>query len=153
MNLTKSDHFNHATLVKVLLVVVLSLCICTSRAQKKKLVAAGTPANFYLDHEVAPGETFNSIAGKYNIPAKKLAFYNNLDYYAGKLFTKFLKVPLTEQNFVKVEDVINAGALTPIYKYSKGKPIVIGFLQEKATAKPVPNFAKIKGDNLTSTKN
>jgi LysM repeat protein len=68
---------------RFVLAAFFSLVIFSVDAQKPK---------FFL-HEVKSGETFRSIAASYNLSARYLADYNNLEYYNGVLTAKTLRIP------------------------------------------------------------
>src|SRR5687768_13920125 len=95
--------------------IVLCFCVflfaCTAAiAQKKDLLVKSGDAGLYLDHKVAPKESFFAVGRLYNVSAKYLASYNKLDISKGLLIDQKLRIPLTDTNFVQQG---NSG--TPVY--------------------------------------
>ena len=86
-----------------------------SFAQKSGLVIEGTTPNLYLIHKVIPKENFYSIGRMYNVSAKELASYNNLQFQNGLSVGESLKIPLTENNFLQSGSAGSGEALIPVY--------------------------------------
>jgi LysM repeat protein len=87
-------------LQKIIFSAIFSLFVFCSIAQNRAT---------YFIYKVRKGETFRSIASKYNLTAQKLAYYNNLDFYEGKLTAKTLRIP---KKSIKGDSITNV-KLTP----------------------------------------
>ncbi|MEO7923882.1 MAG: LysM peptidoglycan-binding domain-containing protein [Chitinophagaceae bacterium] len=79
-------------------------------AQKANLFVKNSDKGLYLEHKVAPKESFFAIGRHYNVSAKYLAAFNKLDLSKGLLIDQKLRVPLTDTNFTQQG---NSG--TPVY--------------------------------------
>ena len=86
-----------------------------SFAQKNGLVIEGTTPKLYLIHKVIPKENFYSIGRMYNVTAKELASYNNLQFENGLSVGESIKIPLTENNFLQSGSAGSGEALIPVY--------------------------------------
>ena len=86
-----------------------------SFGQKNNLIIEGTAPKLYLIHIVVPKENFYSIGRLYNISAKDLASYNNLQFENGLSVGESLKIPLTESNFLQSGGAAEGEALIPVY--------------------------------------
>lgn len=86
-----------------------------SFAQKNDLIIEGTTPNLYLIHKVVPKENFYSIGRLYNVTAKGLASYNNLQFENGLSVGESIKIPLTENNFLQSGSAGEGEALIPLY--------------------------------------
>lgn len=87
----------------------------TSIAQKNKLTIEGTTPKLYLIHTVASKENFYSIGRMYNVTAKELASYNNLQFENGLSVGEAIKIPLTESNFLQSGGSGDGETLIPVY--------------------------------------
>ncbi len=79
-------------------------------AQQADLLAKKGDKGLYLEHKVAPKESFFALGRMYNVSAKLLAAYNKLDLSKGLQIDQKIKVPLSDTNFTQTG---NSGA--PIY--------------------------------------
>ena len=86
-----------------------------SYAQKNKLTIEGSTPKIYLLHTVVPKENFYSIGRLYNVTAKELASYNNLQFENGLSVGESIKIPLTENNFLQSGTAREGEALIPVY--------------------------------------
>lgn len=80
------------------------------KAQKSDLMVKSSDNGLYLDHKVAPKESFYALGRLYNVNPKLLASYNKLDLNKGLLIDQKLRIPLTDSNFTQKN-----GAGTPVY--------------------------------------
>lgn len=78
-------------------------------AQKELMVKSGD-RGLYLEHKVAPKESFFALGRLYNVSPKFLASYNKLDINKGLQIDQKIKIPLTDTNFTQQG---NVG--TPLY--------------------------------------
>ena len=86
-----------------------------SFAQKGKLIVEGKSPDLYLIHVVEPKENFYSIGRLYNVTAKDLASYNNLQFGNGLSVGESVKIPLTKNNFLQSGTKADGEALIPVY--------------------------------------
>ncbi len=91
----------------------LFILICTiqvSKAQKGDLFVKAGDKGLYLEHKVAPKESFYAVGRLYNISPKSLAAYNKLDVNKGLQIDQKIRIPLTDSNFTQ-----QGGSGTPVY--------------------------------------
>lgn len=91
----------------------LSLLVFTylfAAAQKKELLVKQSDKGLYLEHKVAPKESFFSVGRLYNVHPRFLSSYNKLDINKGLQIDQKLRIPLTDTNFTQKG---NSG--TPVY--------------------------------------
>lgn len=86
-----------------------------SFAQKNGLIIEGTAPKLYLIHKVVPKENFYSIGRMYNVTARALASYNNLQFENGLSVGESIKIPLTETNFLQSGSAGKGEVLIPVY--------------------------------------
>ena len=79
-------------------------------AQKKDLMIKSSDKGLYLEHKVAPKESFFAVGRLYNVSPKFLASFNKLDINKGLLIDQKIRIPLTDTNFTQQG---NSG--TPVY--------------------------------------
>lgn len=79
-------------------------------AQKGDLIAKSSDKGMYLEHKVAPKETYYSIGRLYNIHPKSIASFNKLDMNKGLNIDQKVRIPLLDTNFTQSG---NSG--TPVY--------------------------------------
>ena len=79
-------------------------------AQKGDLMVKSSDKGLYLEHKVAPKESFYAISRTYNVSPKYLAAYNKLDIAKGLQVDQKIRIPLTDTNFTQKG---NKG--TPVY--------------------------------------
>jgi hypothetical protein len=79
-------------------------------AQAPELVAKSGEKGLYLEHKVAPKESFFSVGRTYNVHPKFIASYNKLDLAKGLVIGQVVRIPLSDSNFTQKG---NKG--TPVY--------------------------------------
>jgi LysM repeat protein len=90
---------------KLALYFFLSLAMAQlTAAQKGDLLVKSSDKGLYLDHKVAPKESFFAIGRLYNVSPKYLAAYNKLDLTRGLQIDQKLRIPLTDTNFTQQGD-------------------------------------------------
>ncbi len=132
-------------------------------AQVGELMVKNSDQGMYLEHKVAPRESFFAIGRLYNLTPAELAAYNKLDLNKGLLIGQMLRIPLTPGNFtqsgnsgtpvyykvapndglVKISRLNNNLPLTHLKGWNKlsgdevraGAKLVVGFLNSSALAK------------------
>lgn len=81
-----------------------------SAQQPEQLLAKSGEKGLYIDHKVAPKESFFAVSRKYNVHPKTIATYNKLDYNKGLVIGQVIRIPLSDTNFTQKG---NSG--TPLY--------------------------------------
>lgn len=99
-------------LLTVLFTIVTSIGLF---AQQNRLEIKGTGTNLYLDHTVAPQESFYSLGRMYNVAPKDLASYNKVPLEGGLSVGQNLKIPLDKSNFTQSEVKSVLDFLIPVY--------------------------------------
>ncbi len=79
-------------------------------AQQKELLVKRTDNELFLEHKVAPKESFYAIGRLYNVHPRTLASYNKLNMNKGLHIDQKLKVPLSDSNFTQ-----QGGQGAPVY--------------------------------------
>lgn len=102
----------------VLFLILFSFLI-SATAQKPDLVIKSGDKGLYLDHKVAPKESFYSVGRLYNVHPKFIATFNKLDMTKGLQIDQKLRIPLTDTNFTQQG---NSG--TPVY-YKAGEKLTL----------------------------
>jgi LysM repeat protein len=114
-------------------------------AQKGDLVAKSSDKGLYLEHKVAPRESFFAVGRTYNVSPKYLASYNKLDINKGLFIDQKLRIPLTDTNFTQQG---NSG--TPVY-YKSGDKEGLSTVSEKHQNVSTANLRmwnNLSGDNI-----
>ena len=94
----------------LLMILVL---ICSSflmQAQKADLYVKAGEKTLFLEHKVAPKESFFSIGRLYNVHPRHIASFNKADINKGLQIDQRIRIPLTDTNFTQKG---NSG--TPVY--------------------------------------
>lgn len=84
-------------------------------AKGQDLIVQGVTPDLYLNHTVAPKETWYSIGKMYNVAPKNLAASNGLTVSAPLETGRKLKVPLTTANFSQADPSGAVNELAPVY--------------------------------------
>jgi LysM repeat protein len=82
---------------------------------QQSLEIKGVSPNLYLEHIVAPKETFYSVARLYNSSPRELAAYNHLSLQSGLQIGQILKIFLDKNNFTQSGVKAKNEALIPVY--------------------------------------
>lgn len=100
--------YNMKSSILFLYAVVLSCG--TALAQKGDLLVKSSDGGLFLDHKVAPKETYYSLGRLYNLHPKSIAAFNKLDMNKGLNIDQKIRIPLLDTNFTQKG---NSG--TPVY--------------------------------------
>ena len=84
-------------------------------AQQNNLEIKGKGSNLFIEHKVAPKESFFSIGRLYNVQPKTIASFNNLQFGSSLSIGQELKIPLGANNFIQTETKTNEEALVPVF--------------------------------------
>lgn len=79
-------------------------------AQKNELLVKSSDNGLYLDHKVAPKESYYSLGRLYNLHPKTIAAFNKLDMNKGLNIDQKIRIPLTDTNFTQ-----NGNSGTPVH--------------------------------------
>src|SRR5690242_14642965 len=66
---------------------------------QNELLVQNSDKGLYLSHTVVSGENFYSVGRLYNVSAKDIAGFNELDMNNGLVIGQTLKIPLNATNF------------------------------------------------------
>ena len=94
----------------LLLITAVCFTCFTAVAQKGDLLVKSGDNGLYLDHKVAPKETYYSLGRLYNLHPKSIAAFNKLDMNKGLNIDQKIRIPLLDTNFTQKG---NSG--TPVY--------------------------------------
>ncbi len=84
-------------------------------AQQNTFEIKGTSSNLFIEHTVAPKESFYSIGRLYNVSPKELATYNHLQMERGLSVGQNLKIPLEKNNFTQTQVAKPGESLIPLH--------------------------------------
>ena len=90
-------------------------------AQQNNLEIKGSGSNLFVEHKVAPKESFYSVGRMYNVQPKLLASYNHLKFESGLSVGQDIKIPLDKDNFTQTDAVAKGEALVPVYHTIESK--------------------------------
>jgi hypothetical protein len=98
--------------MKKIFIAVLAwlMAVHFAAAQSPELIVKSGDKGLYLDHKVAPKESFFSVGRTYGVHPKFIASYNKLDLAKGLVIGQVVRIPLTDSNFTQKG---NKG--TPVY--------------------------------------
>ena len=103
-------------MVKRLSIFLFTIIIgITSFAQENVLEIEGNTPKLFLIHTVTPKENFFSIGRMYNLAAKDIASYNNLQFENGLSVGQSIKIPLGDNNFTQSGSAGKSEVLIPVY--------------------------------------
>ncbi len=148
-------------------ILLISLCSLMSFAQNE---VHSTEKGLHVKHSVAAKENFYAVGRLYNVPAKEIAAYNNLDMENGLNIGQTLMIPLTSTNFSQTSDngtpaYYIVGQQEGLYRVSTkhnkvlmaslrkwnhltsdeisaGQKLIVGFITSPELAKAVTNTPK-----------
>ena len=117
-------------------------------AQQNKLEIKGTGSNLYLDHQVAPQESFYSIGRMYNVAPKDLASYNKVALEGGLSVGQDLKIPLDKSNFTQSEVKSVLDFLIPVYhQVASGETLYrLGITYNKVSMESLKKWNSLSSD-------
>src|SRR3954469_15624966 len=87
---------------KSILLAAIFLISYLAKAQNELLVQ-NSEKGLFLNHTVVAGENFYSVGRLFNIPAKDIAAYNQLDMNRGLLIGQVVRIPLGKGNFTQAK--------------------------------------------------
>jgi hypothetical protein len=79
-------------------------------AQKGDLIVKQGDKGLYLEHKIAPKESYFALGRLYNVHPRFIASYNKNDFSKGLQIDQKIKIPLTDTNFIQT-----GGKGTPVY--------------------------------------
>lgn len=123
----------------ILIVLVQLFSSFLLQAQKADLYVKSGEKSLYLEHKVAPKESFFSVGRLYNVHPKHLASFNKLDINKGLQIDQRLRIPLTDTNFTQKG---NSG--TPVY-FKTATVISLAQLSQSHNNVPAANLKSWNG--------
>ncbi len=151
----------------ILFILLISLCSLKSFSQNE---VHSTEKGLHLKHTIAAKENFYAVGRLYNVPAKDIAAYNNLDMENGLNIGQTVMIPLTSANFSQTTDngtpaYYVVGQQEGLYRVSMkhnkvlmaslrkwnhltsdeipaGQKLIVGFITSPELAKAVTNSPK-----------
>ncbi|MEO8414458.1 MAG: LysM peptidoglycan-binding domain-containing protein [Ginsengibacter sp.] len=118
-----------------------------SFAQGNVLEIGGNTPKLFLTHTVTPKENFFSIGRMYNLAAKDIASYNNLQFENGLSVGQSIKIPLGDNNFTQSGSAATSEVLIPVYHAVQPKE---GLYRVSINYNKVPIAAIKKWNHLQS---
>lgn len=117
----------------------------------QQLEIKGTGTNFYLEHSVAPQESFYSIGRLYNLSPRDLAAYNSLSFEGGLNIGQRIRIPLTADNFTQATVKSAAEALVPLYHtVASGETLYrLGVNYKNVDLAKIRQWNALPGDNVS----
>lgn len=103
-------------------------------AQKADLLVKSSDKGLYLEHKVAPKESFFAVGRLYNAHPNTIAVFNKLDLKKGLVIGQLLRIPLTDTNFTQ--------------KGNKGTPVYYKTGEDESLAKVSSANKNVSVDNL-----
>jgi LysM repeat protein len=151
----------------ILFILLISLCSLKGFSQNE---VHSTEKGLHLKHTIVAKENFYAVGRLYNIPAKDIAAYNNLDMENGLNIGQTVMIPLTSANFSQTTDngtpaYYVVGQQEGLYRVSMkhnkvlmaslrkwnhltsdeipaGQKLIVGFITSPELAKAVTNSPK-----------
>lgn len=117
---------------------------------QQHLEIKGTGDQLYLDHTVAPKESFYSIGRLYNVSPRDLAAYNHLAMDKGLNIGQDIKIPLNRDNFTQSTSRSAAEALVPVYHtVAPGETLYrLGVNYKNVPLDNIRKWNQLQGDNV-----
>lgn len=104
----------------LLAVMAFIFAIPFASAQQPELLVKSGDKGLYVEHKIAPKESFFAVSRKYNVHPRTIAVYNKLDYNKGLVIGQTIRIPLSDTNFTQKG---NSG--TPLYyKVGEGEGLM-----------------------------
>ena len=120
-------------------------------AQQKSLEIKGTGSDLYLEHTVAPRESFFSVGRLYNITPKELAEFNHLKLASGLKVGQELKIPLGNDNFTQTGALAKGEVLVPVYHHiQSGETLYrLGVNYNKVPLTSIKKWNRLSSDEVS----
>jgi len=120
-------------------------------AQQNNLEIKGKGSNLFIEHKVAPKESFFSIGRLYNVQPKTIASFNNLQFGSSLSIGQELKIPLGANNFTQTETKTNEEALVPVFHTVEPKETLyrLGVNYNKVPLSSLKKWNHLKSDEVS----
>jgi hypothetical protein len=114
-------------------------------AQAPELIAKTSEKGLYLEHKVAPKESFFSVGRTYGVHPKFIASYNKLDLGKGLAIGQVVRIPLSDSNFTQKS---NKG--TPVYyKVGENEGLMkVSSLHNNVTLETLRNWNRLPDNSV-----
>lgn len=122
----------------ILIFLVVALGI-SAQAQRGDIYVKKGEKGLYVEHKVAPKESFFSIGRLYNVHPRHIAQFNKVDMNKGLQIDQRILIPLTDTNFTQRG---NSG--TPVY-YRTGTNTGLNDISRELRGVPVANLKSWNG--------
>lgn len=112
----------------------------------------GTGSGIYVEHTVAPKESFYSIGRLYNLPANEIAVYNHLKMADGLKIGQALHIPLVKENFTQTGETAKTEALVPVFHtVAAGETLYrLGVNYNKVSQASLKTWNHLASDEITA---
>lgn len=117
-----------------ILFFLFSVLVFSVQAQRGDIYVRKGAAGLYVEHKVAPKESYFSIGRLYNVHPRHIASYNKADINKGLLIDQRIMIPLTDTNFTQRG---NKG--TPVY-FKTGTDTDLNEISRTMRGVPVANL-------------
>lgn len=84
---------------RICVVILITFFLPFVLLAQRELVVKNSDKGLFIEHQVEPRENFYSIGRLYDVNAKDLATFNNLDMTKGLNIGQGIRIPLTKKNF------------------------------------------------------
>ena len=133
--------------MKKSLVLAILLFFSTFLFAQGELLVKHNDKGLFLEHTVAPKETFYSVGRLYHLPPKEIATFNNVDMNKGLVVGQKLQIPLGKANFSQSETkgkpvYYLVGAKEGLYRVSQNN--------NNVTMASLRKWNKLANDNITT---
>ena len=137
------------------LAVFFTIITSGSLFAQQNIEIKGSGTNLYIEHKVAPKESFYSIGRLYNVQPKTLASFNHLSFESGLSVGQDIKIPLEKENFSQSEAATNGEALVPLYHIVQPKETLyrLGVNYNKVPLSSLKKWNHLASDALTEGSN
>lgn len=127
-------------------ILLLAFLICSfSFLHAQELIVQHSEQGNYLQHKVAPKESFYSIGRLYNVAPKDIAAFNNLDMEKGLNIDQVIRIPLNSSNFSQKSD--NGRAVYYVVGESEGL-YRVSVKNNNVLMADIRKWNKLANDNL-----
>ena len=129
--------------------ILLTALVINTASQAQQLVMQGIVPNIYLNHKVAPKESWYSVSRLYNVNVKELAKYNNTTTEGGLAIAQTIKVPLTKYNY-NVAPIAGEAAIPITHTVEKSEGLYRIAVNAGTTMQALRTYNNLTSDVLST---